>query len=189
MDERTESAEGGPSKASDKENGESGGGKGGNKFLMIGILAGVVLVNTIIAFALISATRPKDPEKETARAQADSLRAHSEKTTHMGATTAEEPIEAVVNIAGTNNQRFLKAVIILEFDDIEFPKLGEELAKRNPKFKDILIDQLSRMTLAELSEPDAKEKIRKELLRRINATLPPKEGEVREVFFTEYIIQ
>ena len=162
---------------------------GSNKLLMIGILAGVVLVNSLIAFMMVRVTKPPSPDAEAAQAQADSLKRATERMTVMGATTADAPIEAIVNIAGTEGDRFLKAAIIFEWDDKEFPELGAELSRRVPKFKDLLINHLSRLTLADLTEPDAKEKIRKDLLRLVNATIPPKVGEVREVLFTTYIIQ
>jgi flagellar protein FliL len=188
MEERTENSENAAGKPNKKDDAEAGS-KGGNKILLIGIIAAIVIVQGIIALTLINATRPKDPDKEAAKAEADSAKNAVETTTHMGATTAEEPLDVVVNIAGTNNERFIKAVVIFEFDELAHPKLLEELERRTPKFKNIFIDVLSRMTLAELSEPDAKEKIRKDLIRRFNATLPEDEGQIREVLFTSYIIQ
>jgi flagellar basal body-associated protein FliL len=161
----------------------------GNKFLMVGILAGVVLFNTIVAFVMIKVTKPQSEEQKMARLQADSLKFANERATSMGATTAEAPIEAIVNIAGTDADRFLKAVIIFEYDDRQYPALGEELTRRSPKFQDLLINHLSSLTFDELKEPDAKKKIRKDLLKMVNATLPPKLGEVRDVLFTTYIIQ
>ena len=168
---------------------QSKGEGGSNKILMIGILAGVILVNSLIAFFMVRVTKPENPEAKNAKVQADSLKKATERMTAMGATTADAPIEAIVNIAGTEGERFLKAAIIFEYDDKEFPDLGEELVRRVPKFKDLLINHLSRLTMEDLTEPDAKEKIRKDLLRLVNATIPLKAGEVREVLFTTYIIQ
>jgi len=164
-------------------------GEGGNKFLLIGIVVGILIINTVVAFVLIKWTKPVSQEQKIAKMQADSLKKVTEQATTMGATTAENPIEAVVNIAGTGGERFLKAAIIFEYDDKEYPELGEELMRRAPKFKDLLINHLSRLTLEEVTEVDAKEKIRKDLLRLVNATLPIKIGEVREVLFTTYIVQ
>jgi flagellar basal body-associated protein FliL len=164
-------------------------GATGNKFLMIGILAGVIVVNTMISFILVKVTRPPDEETKAAQAANDSLKHATELTTSMGATTAESPIEAIVNIADTDGERFIKAAIIFEYDDVKYPEFGEELARRAPKFKDLLINHLSRLTLADVTEPDAKDKIRNDLLRLVNVTLPPDGGEVREVLFTTYIIQ
>ena len=162
---------------------------GGNKTLFIGILVTMVILNTAIAFILVRVTRPKTPEEKTSIVQADSLKKVVEQSTTMGATTSDAPVEAVVNIAGTDGERFLKAAVIFEYDDKSFPQLGSELQRRMPKFKDLLIDHLSKLTLIEVTEPDAKEKIRKDLVRLVNKSLPPKIGEVREVLFTTYIIQ
>jgi flagellar basal body-associated protein FliL len=163
-------------------------GGSGNKFILIGILVGVILLNSVIAFLLIKATKPENEEQKNEKMHSDSLKHAQELATAMGATT-EEPIEAVVNIAGTDGKRFLKAAIIFEYDNVAFPILGEELARRAPKFKNLLINHLSRQTLTDLTDLDAKEKLRKDLLRLINATIPPEDGEVREVLFTTYIIQ
>lgn len=161
----------------------------GNRFVFIGILIGVVLLNAVVAFVLVKATSPESQQKKETRMHADSLKRAMEKATAMGATTADNPIEAVVNIAGTNGERFIKAAIIFEFDDVAYPALEQELIKRAPKFKNLLIDNLSKMTLMDLTEPDAKDRIRKNLLKLVNNTIPAKTGEVREVLFTTYLIQ
>jgi flagellar basal body-associated protein FliL len=113
MEDRTGAGEGGASVPAPQKNG------GGNRLLMGGIIAGVVVLNTIFALILINVTKPKTEEQLAAKSQADSAQHAMERMTRMGATTAEEPIEAVVNIAGTNGTRFLKAAIIFEFDDEE----------------------------------------------------------------------
>jgi flagellar basal body-associated protein FliL len=106
----------------------------------------------------------------------------------MGLVT--EPIEAVVNIAGTDGERFLKAIITLEYEDNSKGAFGLELTNRAPRFKDIMINHLSTLTLMEITEPGAKDKIRKDLLRLIIATLPQKMGgELQDVLFTTFIIQ
>jgi flagellar basal body-associated protein FliL len=78
---------------------------------------------------------------------------------------------------------------VFEYDDVKYPELGEELKKRAPKFKSILMAYLSKLTLVEVTEPDAQERFGKDLLRLINSTLPSETGEIREVMFTSYIIQ
>ncbi|MBN1308162.1 MAG: flagellar basal body-associated FliL family protein [Chitinispirillaceae bacterium] len=183
MDENANINEGGTAVPSQVKTG------GGNRYLMIGILAGVVVVNSLVAFMLIALTKPKSSDEIAAQAQADSVQQAARRLTSMGATTADAPIEAIVNIAGTDGDRFIKTAIIFEYDDKEYPDLGAELARRAPRFKNLLIDHLARLTLADVTEPDAKEKIRKDLSRLVNATLPPKMGEVREVLFTSFIIQ
>ena len=161
----------------------------GNKLLLIGILAGIVVLNTIVAFMVVKISRPKSVDEKTALFLADSTKKAQELLTSMGATTADNPIEAIVNIAGTDGERFLKAAVIFEYDEKAYPDLGAELLRRTPKFKDLLIAHLSKLTLMDVTEPEAKEKIRKDFVRLVNKSLPPKVGEVREVLFTTYIIQ
>lgn len=185
MDEKKKEQEPAPKQdTKEKPAGESGG-----KGLFFGVIAGIVILNTVIAFFLIQMTKPKNTDEVEAKLKADSAKVAAESVTEMGATTAEAPIEAVVNIAGTDGERFLKSSIAFEFNEVQYPLLAAELTKRAPKFKDILIDYLSKLTLLEVTAPDAKEKIRKDLLRIVNNSLPPKLGEVKEVYITQYIIQ
>jgi flagellar basal body-associated protein FliL len=182
MDER-------PTNQESSGNDENGKQPGGNKVLLIGIITGVVLANALIAFIIVKAIQPDDPARVEAKAHADSLRNIAEMATAMGATTAETPVEAVVNIAGTDGERYLKAAVIFEYDDKHYPGLGEELQRRMPKFKNILIDFLSKLTLNEITAFDAREKIRKELLKRVNGSLPPNIGQIQNVLLTQFIIQ
>ncbi|MBD3321845.1 MAG: hypothetical protein GF350_12185 [Chitinivibrionales bacterium] len=166
--------------------GEGAKKEGSNTILFFGIIGGIVLVNLIMAVVLFTVTRPKNEEEEAAEAVEDSAEVVVEETMSMGMTS--EPIEAIVNIAGTDGERFLKVVVILEFDETH-RELPEELTRRAPRFKNMLIEQLSRMTLQEVNEPSAKERIRKEFLRRVNSIIPPKMGEVNNVLLDQFIIQ
>jgi flagellar basal body-associated protein FliL len=161
--------------------------KQSNRLLLIGIIAGIVVFNAIIAIVLIQVTKPKDPDEATEEMRADSLRQHSEKMSAIGAFS--DNIDAVVNIAETDGERFLKIVVKLEFDDKKYSDLAEEIEKRLPKFKSILIDQVSHLTLADLNEPDAKLKICRNFQRVVNNTLPPEKGEVFNVVLDEFIVQ
>jgi len=165
--------------------GEEGGKKKSNMVLVIGIIAGIVAVQTALVYLIVP--KPVDEAAVAAKAVEDSLRREAEAATRMGAVT-ETPIEVIVNIAGTEAERFLKASIILEYDGANV-KFGEELGRRAPRFRDLMMNHLSRLTLMEVTEPGAKDKIRKDLLRMINETLPAKMGEVDDVLFTSYIIQ
>jgi flagellar basal body-associated protein FliL len=60
---------------------------------------------------------------------------------------------------------------------------------RMPKFKSYLIEYLSKMTITEVTAPDAKSKIRKDFLRMVNNAVPAELGEVKDTYFTQFIIQ
>lgn len=164
------------------------GSQKGSKGLFIGILAGIIVVNVVLAFVLVKATMPK-PKAAAPEATVDTTStSDAREKISLGTVTSEEPIVAIVNIAGTDGERFLKIGVVLEFD----PKnkdLVDHLELLRPKFKNVLIDQLSQMTLLELNEPNTKDKIRKEYLRRLNMMLPKDTGQIKDVLLDEFIVQ
>lgn len=160
---------------------------GSGKGVFLGLIGAIVVINAIIALVLIQVTRPKSPAEKMAEAKADSAATQATLSSAGGVTT-EEPVEAIVNIADTDGERFIKLGVVFEYDEKE-KTLGEALEKHRPRIKNAMIDLLSTMNLMELNEPDAKDKIRKELLRRVNAMLPKKQGQIRDVLLVEYIIQ
>jgi flagellar basal body-associated protein FliL len=167
------------------------------KILLYAIIAGALVLNTIVAVVLINVTKPKDPAEK----EAEALKmAHGEgegsgPVVHEG-EPIEDPIEAIVNIAGTGGDRFLKVILLLCYDPEKYPKLGggggeggKALGAKKAVLKDILIEILSQLTLAELGEPETREKIRMNFLRKANNTLPPGVGEYSNVLIDQFIIQ
>jgi len=171
--------------------GEEGEKKGGNLIMVIIIIAVVVVLEAAVAYLMTpkppSGSKEKDKEIQQV---GDSLKAAAEAATSMGAVTSDAPIDALVNLAGTTDgdPRYLKAKIILEYDG-KNTALGTELRNRVPQFKDLFINYLSNVTLAEAGDPGARDKISKDMLRIINDKLPTKLGEVKNVLFTDFVIQ
>jgi flagellar basal body-associated protein FliL len=156
-----------------------------SKFLFPAIIAGTIIFNIIVALVLIQMTKPKGAVEKEAEAKADSLHQRESKYAEMG--EIGDPIDAIVNITGTDGERLLKVVVRLEFPSGKGEEFVKEMKKISPRVKSLLIDILSEMTLAELNEPAAKDKILKNLLRKINATMP--KVEVTNVFLDQFIIQ
>ncbi|MGD9200853.1 MAG: flagellar basal body-associated FliL family protein [Chitinispirillia bacterium] len=160
---------------------------GGNKVIIIGIIAGVIIIEALMLFVFFQITKPPNQAKVEEKMRADSLRQAQSDQTSIG-IISDPPIEVIVNIADTDGSRFLKAVIVLEYDK-KYTKLGPELILRHAKLKDMLIEQLSAMTLEELNESDIRAHIRNEFLRNVNLTIPEKLGQISNVFINEFIIQ
>jgi flagellar basal body-associated protein FliL len=175
-----------------------------SRMFFIGVLAVVLGFQAVLGIVIVrmATARPAAAALPDARAnhmQLDSAARAANDETAMGETTAQTPLDVVVNIAGTDGERFLKASVILEYSDREAKKaggkeekaspLGEAITQRMPKFKSFLIDELSKMTIDQLNAPDAREHIRKEFLKMANESLPSTLGEVRNVYFTEFIVQ
>jgi len=160
---------------------------GGNKVIVIGIIAGVIIIEAVMLFVFFQITKPLNQNKIDEQMRADSLRQAESDQTAIG-IVADPPIEVIVNIAGTDGMRFLKAVLVLEYDK-KYSKLGPELTIRTAKLKDMLIEQLSAMTLEELNDVDSRIHIRNEFLRNVNNTIPDKLGKISNVYINEFIIQ
>jgi flagellar basal body-associated protein FliL len=158
-----------------------------SKGLFLGILGGIVLVNAIVAYFLVSATMKQvTPQEEVAADTAGPVASGTEAT----GVYADSTLEAIVNISGTDGMRFLKVAMVIEYDAEEYKNLGAELNKRHVVLKNMLIDMLSSMTLEELQAENARKVIRTRFLSKVNTMLPEKEaGKVSNVYLTEFIIQ
>lgn len=165
------------------------GDAGGNKMMFLILIIAVLVINTGVAFFIVQATAPKKEIKTEDKQKKDTLKTDTEHESSVVATTADKPIEALVNIAGTDGERFLKVAVAFEYDNVTHPLLAEALEMRAPKIKDMMIDHLSKLTLVEVTEPEAKNKIRKDLLRLVNNSLPKEEGNIRDVYIVNFIIQ
>ena len=66
---------------------------------------------------------------------------------------------------------------------------GDDLALRSAKFKDLLLEQLSSMTLEEIQDSDARNQIRKQFHRTVNTILPVDVGQISNVYIDQFIIQ
>jgi len=173
-----------------------------NLVSLIIIILAVVLIQVGLAFMVVKITAPKVETEETAE--------KGEKTTHgkKGEVAGEhesegseekgpeeekclkKPIEAIVNIAGTDATRYLKVEIQIAFDaalpenkeyEAAFPYTVQVTSK--------ITQYLSSLTLEEVNDKNAQENIREDLLRAINAIIPEHKGEISNVYITQYIIQ
>jgi flagellar basal body-associated protein FliL len=185
-------------------------GNNNNLILLVVIIVIGVLLQMIIPKIIAPPAKTTDDSEETAGAEATHGTVDI-NATEMGATTEETPVEVLVNIAGTDGERFLKAALVMEYLDKYGSKKEPEkkegekkegekkqasptgmaaaIKLRMPKYKNYLLENLSKMTMAELTAPETKEKIRKDLIQMVNNSLPPNLGVVKDIYFTQYIIQ
>ncbi|WP_029521954.1 flagellar basal body-associated FliL family protein [Persephonella sp. KM09-Lau-8] len=90
----------------------------------------------------------------------------------------------VVNLADKDADRYLKVTIILELSN---EQVKQEVEKRLPQIKDSITTLLFTKTSRELRTAEGVEKLKEEILRRVNAILPL--GGVKNVYFTDFVIQ
>jgi flagellar protein FliL len=93
------------------------------------------------------------------------------------------PLESfTVNLAQSKGRRVIKVDLELE---IEGDKVSEEIEKRKPQIRDIIIITLSSKTYEEVSSRDGKESLRSEIKDTINNFLT--QGRIKNVLFTGFI--
>ncbi|NOX14432.1 MAG: flagellar basal body-associated protein FliL [Epsilonproteobacteria bacterium] len=90
----------------------------------------------------------------------------------------------IVNLLSENGSRFLKTTIDLEMDK---PELSNELDKKKPLIRDIIIRILSSKTFEEVSTMKGKSRLKDEIVNKLNNVLA--DGRIRDVFFTDFIVQ
>ncbi|MFN3505296.1 MAG: flagellar basal body-associated protein FliL, partial [Caldimicrobium sp.] len=90
----------------------------------------------------------------------------------------------IVNLLDPTGKRYLQIMMTLEIVD---KKAEEEAKKKEAIMKDIILSTLSGKTVEEVIVPDAKEKIKKELLQKINEGLG--EELISNIYITQYIVE
>lgn len=91
----------------------------------------------------------------------------------------------IVNVASDiGDTRYLKVEIKLE---LESSAMEKEVENRTPKIKDSIVTILTNKSVADISDVNGKLRLKEEIKARLNAFL--KSGKIKEVYFTDFIIQ
>ena len=90
----------------------------------------------------------------------------------------------LVNLSDPGGKRYLK--ITMQFE-LSGQKLNEEVTKRNVELRDMIIMLLSSKEYSEIGNATGKITLKRELVSRLNKML--REGQVKEVYFTEFLVQ
>lgn len=94
--------------------------------------------------------------------------------------------DILVNIRSEEGmEHFLKTNIALELDNGE--KTAEEVTKRIPQIRDIVINVLASKTKEKIIEKEGKDQVRSEIINIINQLMTI--GKIRNVYFQDFIIQ
>lgn len=181
----------------DHEN-EEGKKKSGNMLLII-IVAVLVLILVIggVVAALMMGNHDAEAEaghgaktevaadahsEEGNAAESSSHSSGSEATTEVGLMY---PLDGfTVNLLSESGRRYLKCEINLE---LEGEELSPELDTKKPVFRDIIIRILSSKSLEEISTIKGKEKLKEQIVNDLNMRL--KDGKVKNVYFTDFVVQ
>ncbi|WP_457598336.1 flagellar basal body-associated protein FliL [Hydrogenimonas sp.] len=171
-----------------EENQESGGNeskKGGGNIVLIIVVVLLVLVLAIggvVAYLMLSGDEGTDGTQVTQeKVEKKKRRSRSDDMT----VGPMYPLDKfTVNLMSENGRRYLVAKMNLEEDGEE---LTPELDKKTPLIRDIVISILSSKTVEEITTAKGKAKLKDEIMAQINKHL--EDGEIRHIYFTEFVIQ
>ncbi len=164
--------------------------KSGSNLVLIIIIILLVLIligGGAAAYFLLSdnenVQQPNMPQKPQQQTQMKKTNvARSSDLTEIGPIYPLD--QFIVNLLSQGGSRFLKTKMDLELSSQE---LTTELDKKKPLIRDIVIRTLSSKTFQEVSTNRGKEKLKDELVDKINAVLA--DGRVKNIFFTEFVVQ
>jgi flagellar FliL protein len=94
------------------------------------------------------------------------------------------PMETfLVNLAGSRGNKLVKINMELEVDN---PKVEDEIDRRKPQIRDIIIILLSSKTYDQVTTRQGKEALRDEVRDTVNTFLV--KGKIKKVYFTDFIV-
>ncbi len=159
-------------------------GGGGKPFLLYAIL-----VLNMLGFAGFSFMFYKGKQKEAQEPTLDKVikgeheaqkEDHEKSEEFIGKTI---PLETfLVNLSGSRGRKLLKVNLELE---LEGEKVQEEIEKRKPQVRDIIIILLSSKTYGQVASSEGKDFLKEEIRDTVNSFLT--KGKIKRVLFTEFI--
>ncbi len=158
----------------------------GQKPVLFIILAVVNMVIVAGVGALLYLGKKKEAEKPTI----DQVVQGEHQAQEHDAKKEEEfigqliPLETfLVNLSGSRGGKVMRVNMELEVSNTE---VVQEIDKRKPQIRDIIIILLSSKTFDQLSTRDGKEQLRNEIRDTVNPFLT--KGQIKRVYFTELIL-
>ena len=172
--------------ADEKEGVKEDGGKK-KKTLIIAIVGGIVLLAVIGAAVWFLLLKGGEEGADAAGGKAHGAEKPAKKKSHgddltMGPVFAIDNL--VINLMSEGGTKYAKISLGLELDAQE---LAPEMLAKKALATDIVIAVISARTSEELMTMKGKETVKNEIMEKINERL--KDGRVKNVYFTNFIVQ
>lgn len=164
--------------------------KAPGKGLLAGAAVGALMAGAAVGFFAVAPRIAPTPAMAATEAPAEAAHARSEG--HGGGHGGEEEGEGpkivrvenlVVNPAGTQGSRFLMTSVAFEVGD----SAGQVLAAREVELRDRVIAVLEAQTIAELTQADARTRLKEKLSGAVAPMVGPKAKVA--VFLPQFVIQ
>ncbi len=153
------------------------------------ILLYAIIIMNMVGFGAFSYMFYKGKQKEMSEPTIDQVVKGEHEAQAEDEAREEEfvgrtiPLETfLVNLSGSRGRKLLKVNMELE---VEGEKVQEEIEKRKPQVRDIIIILLSSKTYGQISSAEGKEFLKEEVRDTVNSFLT--KGKIKRVMFTEFI--
>ena len=158
---------------------EETGRKSPLKWILIGVTVLVLAGGGFVGWTMVRGGSETAPDAPAVSAKPASKTAAEPE---VGQTFTMDPF--VVNLNEPGGKRYLKSKIELEFVE---QALRQELESRLPQLRDVILIHLSTKALEDIQSVDGKIELKNALIKRINQVL--KQGKIRNLYFTQFVIQ
>lgn len=165
----------------DAKSTEENGGKKSSNLVLIIIIVALVLVLLIVGVVVaMLAGGDESPQGSNPSSK--------EKPQKMMDSMEVGPMfpldNFTVNLLSDSGRRYLKVQMNLELDGEE---LAAELESKTAVIRDVIIRLLSSKTLEEISTAKGKDTLKEQIVNQLNLRL--RDGNIRHVYFTEFVVQ
>lgn len=157
--------------------------------LLIGIIVAMLVIQAVLAFAVVIVTAPKSEDPVTEQPTDTTTAGDISNAAVANEQIVPTTFTHVVNIAGTDGMRFLKVSIQLAFDMEKNKNFLTEAVKYETPIKNYINQYLASLSLEEVQDRNVQQNVRRDILRGINKLFPPNSGEISNVYITEFLIQ
>ena len=162
---------------------ENGGEKKSSNMILIVIIVALVFVLLVVGVvvAMLAGGEDEDPRGNNS----PSAKEKPMKSMDSMEVGPMFPLDTfTVNLLSDSGRRYLKVQMNLELDGEE---LAAELESKTAVVRDVVIRMLSSKTLEEISTAKGKDKLKEQIVNQLNLRL--RDGNIRNVYFTEFVVQ
>lgn len=157
-------------------------------FAIIGVVVLLLVILIVVAILIFSgndepqANEPIQPTQQSAASKGSMANPNSS----LLSVGPMYPLKQfIINLMSTGSgKRYLKTSIVLE---LSVAPLQQEVDTKNDVIRDVIITILSSKTLEEVQTTRGKQKLKEEIIERINEFLV--DGRISNLFFTEFVVQ
>jgi len=160
--------------------------------IIIVVLFLIIIIGGVVAFLLMGddeeepqRSAPQVKERSASKPKRSSSNSSYDDYRQLGDIGILFPLDTfTVNLKSDAGRRYLKATMQLE---LEGEELSLELDAKSPVLRDRIIRILSSKTLEEISSKKGKSKVSEQIVNTLNDMIA--DGEIRAIYFTEFVIQ